>query len=84
MNPGPFVSWLVVGPFVSRTSQKLLNRFPRILDGGWVSAKNSPHYIFWSDLVRRTVQDFFFLAVFEIASMDLDKIWHISVAGIYM
>lgn len=38
-----FVFFCFVGWFVSRTTQKLWNRFASNLDGGWVISQNRPH-----------------------------------------
>ena len=38
------VHWFV-GWFVDRITQKLLERFPPDLDGGWVLAQNRPHFL---------------------------------------
>lgn len=38
-------SRMVVCWFVTKITKKLLSRFPRNFDGGWVSAQNRPNYI---------------------------------------
>ena len=52
-----FGVWL--GWFVSRITQKLLNRFARNLDGGWVSTQKRHPITFGADLGK--IQDFFYL-----------------------
>lgn len=37
---------LFIGWFVNRVAQILLNRFPRVLNGGWVSAHKKQHSLF--------------------------------------
>ena len=45
----PFASW-----FVNRITQKVLNRFPWNLDGGWVPVQNRPHQLFPWNLIKFT------------------------------
>ena len=69
---------LLIGWFVSRIKQKLLNRFPRNLDGGWVSAQNRPHYFWFGPGLRDRIFYFPFFNTVRSGAHSL----YVRVAGI--
>lgn len=60
-----FVGWFV-GWFVSRFAQKLLNTFPRNLDGIWVFGQNRSPLTFRVDPDKGTEPGFFFSVSLEL------------------
>ena len=65
LHPHHFLCW-----FVSRITQKALNRFPPDLDGGWVLVQNRPELTFGADLDKglslSAFSFFFFFFCFSI------------------
>ena len=80
--------WFLVGRFVIRITQKLLNRFPRDLDLGWVSARKDPIDFWYGPRIFFCVVQWVFLNIVISFLGDNTWIWmkkisHINVEGIY-
>ena len=48
----------LVGWFVSRIAQKLLNRYKQRLDGGWLTAQNRPRQLFMQTCLKGLIQEY--------------------------